>query len=60
MFRGYDSEKVLREDILLRIQHLYDEIAALHRSMDNLKKGAAASERRIQRLKKELGISHSP
>ncbi len=60
MFRGYDSEKVLREDILLRIQHLYDEIAALQRSMDNLKKGAAASERRIQRLKKELGISHSP
>ncbi len=60
MFRGYDSEKVLREDILLRIQHLYDEISALQRSMDNLKKGAAASERRIQRLKKELGISHSP
>ena len=60
MFRGYDSEKVLREDILLRIHHLYDEIAALQRSMDNLKKGAAASERRIQRLKKELGISHSP
>ncbi len=26
MFRGYDSGQVLREDILLRIQHFTDEI----------------------------------
>ncbi len=32
MFRGYDAPQLFREDTLLRIQHLYDEIAASQRS----------------------------
>ncbi len=36
MFRGYDTPQLFREDTLLRIQHLYDEIAASQRSLDKL------------------------
>jgi hypothetical protein len=36
MIRGYDSGKVLREEILLRIQHLYNEIADSKRLMQKL------------------------
>ena len=44
MNRGYDSGQVPREDILLRIQALRDEIAALQRFMNKLEKEAAASK----------------
>ncbi len=44
MNSGYDFGQGPREDILLRIQALRDEIAALQRYMNKLEKEAAASE----------------
>jgi cell division protein FtsB len=40
------------------MKYLKDEIATLQKSMDKLKEQAAASEERIQRLKKELGFTY--
>ena len=57
MFRGYDSGRVLRKDIIERMRYLQDEIATLQKSMNKLKEQTAASEERIQRLKKELGFT---
>jgi len=54
--RGYDSSALFRQDTRERIKHLDAEIAELQKSMEKTKKEAAASERRIQKLKKELGI----
>ncbi len=48
--RGYDSGVVLREDMIERVKHLRDEIAASQRMMDKVKKQAADRERRIERL----------
>jgi len=59
MFRGYDSGVVLREDIIERVKHLRDEIAASQRMMDKVKKQVAARERRIERLKKEVRPCYS-
>jgi len=59
MFRGYDSGAVLREDIIERVKHLRDEIAASQRMMDKVKKQVAARERRIERLKKEVRPCYS-
>ena len=50
MFRGYDSGVVLREDIIERVKYLQN-------SIEKLEKEVAAREERIQRLKKELGIT---
>ena len=38
MLRGYDTSPLFREDTILRIQHLYEEIAALQRSIEKGKK----------------------
>lgn len=54
MFRGYDSGQVLREEIIERMRYLQDVILTLQKSINKLKQKAAASEERIQRLKKEL------
>ncbi len=59
MFRGYDSGVVLREDIIERVKHLRDEIAASQGRIDKLKKQAAARERRNERLKKEVRPCYS-
>jgi len=55
MTSGYDTSALFREDTLLRIKHLNAEIAELQKSMGKTNKEVAASERRIQKLKKELG-----
>ncbi len=60
MWRGYDSGRVLREGIIERVKYLRDEITTLQRSMDKLKAKAAAREKRIQGLKRELGLIESP
>ena len=54
--RGYDTSKLFRKDTIERIKHLDAEIAELQKSMEETKKEVAASERRIQKLKKERGI----
>ncbi|MCH8055737.1 MAG: hypothetical protein IH857_06265 [Deltaproteobacteria bacterium] len=56
MIRGYATSALFREDTIERIKHLNAEIADLQKSMGKTKKEVAASERRIQKLKKELGI----
>ena len=53
MIRGYDSSKILRDGITERMKYLRNEIGASER----LKVEAADSEKRLQRLKKELGIT---
>ena len=58
MIRGYDSGRVLREDIIERVKYLQAEIDTLQNSIDKLKHKATASEERIQRLKKELGFTY--
>ena len=60
MIRAYDSGVVLREDIIERVKYLRDEITTLQNSIDKLKQKAAASEERIQRIKKELGFTYPP
>jgi len=57
MIRGYDSGRVLREDIIERVKYLEAEIATLQNSIDKLKQKATAREGRIQRLKRELGFT---
>ncbi len=56
MIRGYDSGKVLREDIIERVRHLREEITDLQKESERLKQKAVATEERFQRLKKWLGI----
>ena len=56
MFRGYDTSALFREDTIERIKHLNAKIAELQKSMEKTEKEVATSERRIQKLKKELGI----
>ncbi len=46
MIRGYDTSALFREDTILRIQHLNEEIAALQRSMEEVEEDTAASEDR--------------
>ncbi len=57
MIRGYDSSKILRDGITERMKYLRNEIGASERLMERLKVEAADSEKRIQKLKKELGIT---
>ena len=56
MIRGYDTSALFREDTIERIKHLNAEIAELQKSMEKTEKEVAASEKRIQKLKKELDI----
>jgi len=56
MIRGYDSGKVLREDIIERVRHLREEITDLQKEVERLKQKAVAAEGRFQRLKREMGI----
>ncbi len=56
MFRGYDSGRVLREDIIERVKYLEAEIATLQNSIDRQKQKTVAAEERFQRTKKWLGI----
>ncbi len=58
MIRGYDSGVKLREDIIVKVKYLRDEIATLQNFMDKLKEEAAVTEESIQRLKRELDITN--
>ncbi len=49
---AYDSGQVLREDTLLRIQHICDEIEAIQKSIDLVEKKVAAIEKPIRWLTK--------
>ncbi len=55
--RGYDSSPLLREDCLLRIQHLQMEVDADLKQMEQGKKELATIEERLKRMKKEMGFN---
>ena len=57
MIRGYDTSQLFREDTIERIKHLNAEIAELQKEMEKTENEVALSEERIQRLKKEMGIT---
>ncbi len=44
------------KDAILRIRHLADEIAALRKAEEKLRKEAVICEERIRKLKQEMGI----
>ena len=52
MLRAYDSSELFREDTLLRVQHISDEIEAIQKSLDKVEKEVTAFEKRIRWLKK--------
>ena len=60
MIRGYDTSALFREDTLERIRHLEAEIAELQKEMEEREKEAAVIERRIQKLKREMGVTNPP
>ncbi len=52
MDRGYNTSQLFREDTLLRIQHICDEIEAIQISIDFVEKKVAAIEKPIRWLTK--------
>jgi len=52
MDRGYNTSQLFREDTLLRIQHISDEIEAIQKSIDLVEKKVAAIEKPIRWLTK--------
>ncbi len=57
MIRIYDTNALWRHDEILRIRHLEAEIAARQEEIDKQRQVAVASERRLQKLMKEMGIT---
>jgi len=52
MDRGYNSSQLIRQDRLLRIQHICDEIEAIQKSIDLVEREVAAIEKPIRWLTK--------
>ncbi len=52
MIRRYNTSQLSREDTLLRIQHICDEIEAIQKSIDFVEKKVAAIEKPIRWLTK--------
>ncbi len=52
MLRAHDTSQLFREDTLLRIQHICDEIEAIQKSIDLVEKKVAAIEKPIRWLTK--------
>ncbi len=60
MFRGYDSSDTFCEDTLLRIKDLYEEIATIQKSMEEIKLEPLISKKSIQKLKQIPTITTRP
>lgn len=60
MIRGYDSSDTFCEDMLLRIKDLYEEIATMQKSMEELKLEPLISKKSIQKLKQIPAITTRP
>ncbi len=58
--RVYDTNALWRHDEILRIRNLEAEIAALQKDIERQKQEAVAAVERLQRLKKEMGITDPP
>jgi len=55
--RGYDSSPLFREDCLERIRQLQLEVNADLKELARMKMEYAATERRLKRMKKEMGFN---
>ncbi len=60
MYRGYDSSEVFCEDTLLRIKHLYEDIVAMQKSVQELKPDNLSSQKSNRTAKKESGVGRPP
>jgi len=60
MIRVYDTNALWRHDEILRIRHLEAEIADMQKEIDRQKQEAVASNDRLERLMKEMGITNPP
>ena len=60
MIRGYDSSDTFCEDMLLRIKDLYEEIATIQKSMEEIKLEPLISKKSIQKLKQIPNITNHP
>ena len=60
MIRAYDTNALWRYDEILRIRHLEAEIADMQKEIDRQKEKAVAANERLERLMKEMGITHPP
>ncbi len=52
MIRRYHTSQLIRQDTLLRIQHICDEIEAIQKSIDFVEKKVVAIEKPIRWLTK--------
>ena len=52
MLSAYETSQLFRKDPYLRVQHICDEIEAIHRSIDKVARKVASIEKRIRWLKK--------
>ena len=52
MIRRYNNSQLSREETLLRIQHICDEIEAIQKSVDLVEKKVAAIEKPIRWMTK--------
>ncbi len=57
MLRIYDTNALWQHDEIIRIRDLEAEIAARQEEIERQKEKAVASERRLQKLLKEMGIT---
>ncbi len=55
--RVYDTNALWRHDEILRIRNLEAEIADMQKDIERQKQEAVAAVERLQRLKKEMGIT---
>ncbi len=54
--QGYDSFNLYYRDAMIRRRHLADEIVALQKNDEKLRKEAAICDERFRKLKEERGI----
>ena len=56
MIQGYDTFQLYYRDAMIRMRHLADEIIALQKTEEKLRKEAALCDERFRELKQEMGI----
>jgi len=52
MFCAYDTSQLLGEDTLLKVQHISNEIGAIHKSIDRVEREVTSIEKHIRSLTK--------
>ena len=60
MFRVYDTNALSLHDGIIRIKHPEAEIADMQKDIERQKQKAVASNERLERLMKDIGITDPP